>query len=556
MRRLYLLIIIALAGMSYFPQLAAQERMFTSGFEVVGTHCGRADTFPCDRTIGKFVGRPDPENWTVDGSTGVQYRRATQEELNKNAWRPGTFLIDSSSIAGAAQGNQRINVLIPLEDGLAEAVSFDLLRANEGLQFVSRDAGVILADGGIAAEMIEPTQYEYVQLDFDRQSPAPSRGVWARMLAGEDGGVLMSGLLQGVEFELNSSSRGWHIDELESEPGYSAPSGSTVATVTLLSLGDYGGTQFSQCLGGGGDACDWLCDASAGVPCDDNPHTGPGSSDNHCSDNTDNDNDGTNNSGDEECKSRPEWGDDVHPGFPRREWESGKSMVLMGEGRFCTHYAGNWIQRLTRVGWDSEALMNSSRAFTGLSGGEMSLRYLGAGCWFFPTLDDANECRVDGTGCPSGYPYGGAGSTAANYYNHVWDDIDEATDYGWNKALHVAQTVYWGGTNASNGSVMSCSASEGSGCCGATFYPGSNMQRGASVVQYEISTGGCNASKAAASSAHEVGHTFGLDHDEFEGYMHSPSYTGSVISNTNRNLLMGCLASYNCPRPSGFRHTP
>lgn len=529
------------------------DRVFVSGFEGVGTHCGRADTFPCDRVISDFVDREDPETWTVDPDTGVQYRRATANELSANGWRPGTFVMDGSSLNPAADGRERVNLVVPLEDNHSVPIAFDLLRSSEGLEFMRRDYEPGTIDGILVSELITPTQHEYVQVDFDRADPRPSRGVWARMLAGEDGGVYATGLLEGREFEVDGNSHAWQIDVVAPDGDVSPPSNHELVKVSLLGLGTYGEAQFNQCAGGGG--CDWLCDASAGVPCDDNPHADP-SPPSHCSDGTDNDGDGTNNSGDEECKDRPEWGDDVHPGFPKRLWESGKSMVLMGEGRFCTHYAGSWIQRLTRMGWDSEALMNASRSFTGLTGGEMALRFLGAGCWIFDSLDQANDCRVNGNDCPSGYPYASAGSTASNYYNNVWDDVHQGTLYGWTHAQHLAQTVYWGGTNASNGSVMSCSGTEGSGCCGATVYPGSNPQRGASVVQYEISSGGCNAAKAHASSAHEIGHTYGMDHDDAHGYMDSPSKTSAQISDFNRGLLMGCLGNYNCPRPSGFRYVP
>ena len=216
---------------------------------------------------------------------------------------------------------------------------------------------------------------------------------------------------------------------------------------------------------------------------------------------------------------------------------------------------GNWIQRLTRVGWDSEALVNGARSFTGLSGDEMALRYLAGGCWVFESLDAANEC-ADGQGCPGGYPYENAGSTASSYYNNVWDDVHHGMFHGLNDAVHVAQTIYWGGTQAQNSRPINCSALEGSGCCGASVYPAPAGSQGASVVQYEISTGGCNAAHAPVTSAHEFGHNAGLDHDDAWGFMAESSKNSTNLSDFNQDLLMGCLGTFNCPRPSGFRYDP
>lgn len=528
------------------------ERLFVNGFEEFTRFCGTANTLPCNRIVPEFEGQDDPEGWSVDPDSGIQYRRATKQERIMNGWDPGTFLVNGARLVGSTLGDSRVPVLVPLSDDTTVQVEFEFLRGNAGLSFIRRDV-LVGSEVTVRSRKITPTLYEYVQTGFDQENPRPTNGAWAQMLTGTDGGIYMTGMVKDREIAMDGPNPGWHIEDLPGPALAGAPPEDNLVKVTQLVLGAFGEAQFDACAGGF-DGCDWLCDASSNIPCDSPPHSNP-TAPNHCSDNTDNDNDGTNNSGDEECKDRPDWGDDNHPGFPSRKWESGKSMVLMGEGRFCTQYAGNWIQRLTRVGWDSEALVNGARSFTGLSGDEMALRYLAGGCWVFESLDAANEC-ADGQGCPGGYPYENAGSTASSYYNNVWDDVHHGMFHGLNDAVHVAQTIYWGGTQAQNSRPMNCSALEGSGCCGASVYPAPAGSQGASVVQYEISTGGCNAAHAPVTSAHEFGHNAGLDHDDAWGFMAESSKNSTNLSDFNQDLLMGCLGTFNCPRPSGFRYDP
>lgn len=536
--------------------IAQSNTIFLNQFEdELRLHCDTETTLPCERVPEGFENLPDPTIWGFDSANGVAYRRATADEMAKNNWPPGTYLVDGVQLKNSTTAAQKVQAFIPSDDNTINVLNLDFTSRNAGLTFLRRT----ISDGpnGLTVNSValDSLQFEYVQQGFDRQNPGPTDGFWARMLSGEDGGIYLSGMLDGLEFVADSASPGWQLDTLPTPPSVKAPEPENIIKITLLALGTVGTAHFSQCAGNFAAAgCDWLCDASSGIPCDDNPHIEP-SAPQHCNDGNDNDDDDKTDTGDEECQSQPDWGDDAHPGFPRRNWESGKSFALMAEGRFCTHYAGNWIQRLTRMGWDSEVLVNQS-FFAAFTGGEMRLRYRAGGCWIFPSLADANNCIDNGSGCPGGYPYSGVGSSASGYYNNVWDDVDHGTSFGLNDALHFAQTVYWGGTNAETTKPLNCQADEGSGCCGAAFTGGSAATLGASVVQYENSTGGCNANHAPATSAHEFGHNAGLDHDDMTGFMHSPAFNGSFLSPTNVNLLSGCLATWNCPRPSGFGHTP
>jgi hypothetical protein len=556
-KRIYAALIGFIPGLWQSGANAQVDLVFSDQFEDPALlYCDTATTLPCERTPEGFEELADPIVWQVDSSSGIVYRRATANELNITHWTPGTFLVDGTQLKNGTQGAQRIQTLLPLADGSVITVNLELLRDSSGLTFLQRDISGGPNDRIIDARALAPVQHEYVHQGFNPQQPGPGAGVWARMLAGDDGGVYFTGMVDGLEFIADSANPDWQIDQLPTPLGVQAPAPGNTVKIALLTLGTTGTAHFSQCAGNfAAPGCDWLCDASSSIPCDNNPHIEPAAPA-HCSDNTDNDNDGKNNSADEECQSQPDWGDNNHPGTPRRNWESGKSFALLAEGRFCSRYAGNWIQRLTRMGWDSEVLANQALPFSGLTGGEMRLRYRAGGCWVFPSLAEADACADSGSGCPAGYPYNGAGNSASGYYNNVWDDVDHGTLFGFNDALHMAQAVYWGGVNAETGKPLSCQAEEGSGCCGAAFTGGSAATLGASVVQYEISTGGCNANHAPVTSAHEFGHNAGLDHDDMTGFMHSPAFPGSVLSPLNVTLLNSCFATWNCPRPSGFGPSP
>ena len=510
---------LLLLGTATAPANAQLESIFINSFEI-DRHCGSASTFPCDRVPPEFQDLADPQVWNIDGETGVLFRRTTARERRINNWKPGTFLLGRSGLRDTAAGARRAHVLVPLGDEKLAEIDLVRIAVNADVQFYEREVTGAPDDRIVNAREVLATIYEYVQRDFDPENPAPIDGVWARATAGTDGGVLFhrhGGWLRVRR--RRAPTPGWDLDDIQAPPGANEPQPVDVSLVELLTLGDVGVAYFDACDNDFAAAgCGWLCDASSGIPCDDNPHLDPPAPA-HCSDGVNNDNDAGTDTGDEECQGQPEWGDDDHPSFVRRSWESGKSFALFAEGRLCTHYAATWKQRMTRLGWDTEVLVNHAIPFNGLTGGEMRLRYRAAGCWIFPSLEEANDCADDDTGCPGAYPYGGAGSSASSYYSNVWDDVDHGTGFGLNDALHMAQTVYWGGSNADTNKPLDCSASEGSGCCGAALSGGGVNTIGASVIQYEISTGGCNVAHAPVTSAHEFGHNAGLNHDEANGFM-------------------------------------
>lgn len=559
------------------------------GFEQVrvdrGSRCKADCSLPCSRVLPGFAALPDPTHWSVDRATGARFRRATRAELRLNRWDPGTFLVEGQPLMKAATaGAAKATVLVPLSDQRARKVEMDLRQRTAGLTFIERR----FTPRGLEAKSKRPVLFEYVTAGLDLRRPRPVRGAWLGLLSGDDGGVYGYGLLDGMEVAVDAPNPGWFVDALTA-PGGGAVAPASLVKVSLLSIGPFGTAQFSQCSSDVVFTCEWLCAEIPGLPCDDNPHLDPVV--HHCHDDVSNDDDNHIDTGDEDCVHHPDpfngneelenatWGCDQHPGLHVHRWESGKSFALFGEGRFCTQYGGgledgpgegNWIQRLTRVGWDAEAFLGQVGQVA-FGGGEGQMRYVAGGCWVFSSPDAADACADNENDCDvadaGAYPYAGQGDSAAGHYNRVWQDVEHAMFHGLDDPLHLAQVVFFGGSDGQP-HPLACSAEEGTGCCGAAlvgnpppdFSDLSADQRGASVIQY----GNCSAPHL--TSSHEFGHSLGLDHDNTAGpcgaapncigFMNDVGGPGPVLEPFNQGQFDGCLLAWDCPRPSGFRFTP
>ncbi len=524
-----------------------------------GTPCDSPKGLPCDRTPAHLAKLDDPTRWNRAGRdpNAPLFRRATRKERAANAWPIGTFLVDGAAAFAATSGAHRFTLAVPLKDTRVQAVELVLGDRIDDLEFIERRANAA-APGRVDTRVLRPTLYQYFDAGFDPRNPKPRKGAWATAVAGDDGGFFASGVAAGFEFEAGGPNR-WELEDVPGPSGF-APNPAGLLVVKIMSLGTHGRAQFKGCAGAAPSAgCSWLCTEVPGVPCDRNPHihTLP---DHNCIDGVTNDQDATVDSGDEDCQSQPQYGDDLHPGFPRRDWESGKAFALFGEGRFCTRYAdpvdsgGNWIQRLTAIGWKAESLINNSVGFQEVLPREGQVRYRGGACWIFPSPAAAAACNDSGSQCLAGYPYADAGASSDQYYGRVWNDVHHAMFHGLKDALHLAQVVHWGGTDV----ALSCDAGEAV-CCGAALSPTASPGGvGSSVIQYEYSAGAaqCSIANAGPTSAHELGHTLGLEHNDLQSFMHTPAYNGSLLPDADRDLLVGCMNAADCPRPSGFRWIP
>ena len=219
------------------------ERLFVNGFEEFTRFCGTANTLPCNRIVPEFEGQDDPEGWSVDPDSGIQYRRATKQERIMNGWDPGTFLVNGARLVGSTLGDSRVPVLVPLSDDTTVQVEFEFLRGNAGLSFIRRDV-LVGSEVTVRSRKITPTLYEYVQTGFDQENPRPTNGAWAQMLTGTDGGIYMTGMVKDREIAMDGPNPGWHIEDLPGPALAGAPPEDNLVKVTQLVLGAFGEAQF------------------------------------------------------------------------------------------------------------------------------------------------------------------------------------------------------------------------------------------------------------------------------------------------------------------------
>lgn len=563
----------AAVGFGQTPGPGPNDLEFSDGG--AGTPCDTDRGLPCDRTPPHLVGLPDPRSWSVARDKGSRtfYRRATSRERKTNGWPVGTYLVAGPGPADVAKGARRASLVIPLSDTSVQQVKFVLDERVEGLEFYERVGLPGSPNLEVESRKLTPVLFEYFNQGFDKRNLGPVKGAWATIVASDDGGIYASGLAGRLEFKIDGPGTSWDLEPIPAPFGLVADQ-SEIVKVELLGLGTFGTAQAAACQNSfASDGCDWLCVETVEVPCTNNPHLDPAPS-SHCLDTVDNDFDETTDVSDQDCiaQANPDenWGDPQHPGFPVRRWESGNSFALFGEGRFCTQFAtaefsaggiktsGNWINRLTAMGWKTEALLNQAIGFQAVTGREKQFRYRAGGCWIFPTLAAATDCAQTGSQCLTGYPYSGASNTGSGYYNKVWDDVHHATAFGLVDALHSAQTVFWGGNNAETSFVLDCE--DGDACCGAAPIAFTGAQRnptkwGASVVQYEEPGASCNVGGAGVTGAHEFGHNSGIfNHVDTESFMHSPSWDNPALPPADKATLVACVESADCPRPSGFRY--
>ncbi|PRP95836.1 hypothetical protein ENSA5_37050 [Enhygromyxa salina] len=62
-----------------------------------------------------------PTQWLTSG--GLSYRRATSQELARNDWAPGSYLVERHATAGLRYGQNSATVLLPRGDGDTEALT-------------------------------------------------------------------------------------------------------------------------------------------------------------------------------------------------------------------------------------------------------------------------------------------------------------------------------------------------------------------------------------------------------------------------------------------------
>ncbi|HWB80852.1 MAG TPA: zinc-dependent metalloprotease family protein [Nannocystaceae bacterium] len=533
-----------------------QMGVTVTGFETVVVDpsrvCEAECRLPCSSIDPQYASWTDPTVWQVDAGSGKRFRRTTAAERAANHWLKGTYLVeDAAFVDGAALGTSPIFTYLPVSGTSLQAVSLTKSSSTSDTSKVLRRVTTATLDIAVT----KPTVNTYLPTGFSTQSPHPVNGAWVGAITLSDGEILVYGAFNGQRVRVDGRNPGWTISSVPVPSGQPAIITSKVVAVNFLALGSYGVAAFNDCNTLQSSwSCGWLCDTTS-VPCGDNGH---GINLHECNDSLDNDGDGTIDSGDVECKHHSDYSCGVHTGHAHH-YESGESFAIFADGRFCTARQANWFGELTRIGWESEALL--AEATPGGTGGEP--RYLAGGCWIFPSVSDAHACTMTGTcsSFASTYPYKNAGSSASGFYGAVWSDAGHGAEHGLDGALNQAVALYYGydGTNQSSGDPnvvdIQCAGEDGSGCCGAMSWNTCSMV-GGSAASYRSQGGDCNEDEGIHDTvAHEMGHNLGLDHEDGShpySFMHIGQHGQSDLSAANESSLVWGMENAECGRRPGF----
>ncbi len=532
-----------------------------SGFETVtmvpDRNCEAECRTPCNRVDPAFANWTDPTIWSVDTATGIRFRRTTASERAANTWLRGTYLVeDSTLVAAAAAGGNTLNLRLPLTESTLQTVS---LTRNGTTAYVSKISRKVVA-GSLQSAVTVPTVHTYVQSGINLTNPQPVNNAWLAGMTTNDGEILVEGSHNARRVRVDGKNPGWTLTTIPVPSGQPPIVVPSVVAVRFEALGPYGIAAHNSCGQAYVDACTWMC-ANTGVPC--GPNNDTIAPQPECSDGIDNDDDGVpgslqTDSGDTECKhDNKYWSCNAHPNHTHK-YESGESFAIMADGRFCTEMRANWFTTLTRIGWDAAQLVK--QAAVGPPEGEA--RYVAGGCWVFSSVAEAHACTTTGA-CPawaSAYPYKANSVSSSAWYTDSWADVAHGASHGLNQPLHQVVTLYYGFDGTSNNGVLNitnleCLGEEGAGCCGA-MQSSSCSTVGASVVAYRSFGDSCSAGLTYSSTAHELGHNVGLEHDNnifpFSFMKSSGQYPNATLGAANLAQLEVGLESPSCGRRPGF----
>ena len=476
-----------------------------ASFEVDDAHASRgADELGRSRIIRAFIGLADPARWSVDPATGLLFRRATQLELRRNGWDPGTFLVETGNLTKRARrGASELSVLIPLRAGGAQLVELDRLSQEIGPVAIETRVSGRGAHAKVRLHVTEPVFYNYHSHVVEGRAGLDINNALMLLVSSNEGGVSAYGVVDATEVHVLGPTPTWFIDSVPA-PGPGSLQSKSLAKVSLLQLP--GGVQAHWSACQLAVTCDLLCAyLGGGLPFDpeleDPPppcspfESGGSPAGLECVDGVDNDQDGTTDAADIDCA-----GHDHPEGTPFHfhKFESGRDFGLFGEVKACTYWGPNW--KTTMKGFATSIINYFNEETKSLAA---DLRWGVMSCWVFQNLDDAQLCSQAGE-CPGFdqpphvYPYAGDGSDADDYRSHVALDIQHAHAVGLNFPISVAHVTHKGALSDGDDSK-----------CGKAFLGSGNSLSGYTVSGVEVA--GCHNFRSAA---HEIGHAFGADHLE------------------------------------------
>jgi hypothetical protein len=295
-----------------------------------------------------------------------------------------------------------------------------------------------------------------------------------------------------------------------------------------------------------------------------------------CADGLDNDPDDLADNCDYDCLPHPDYGggDIDHV----RAYEYTKNLAMIPDTSFCTCAPLSCAATLMQVGEGAAYLLNaleppSSMAYSlDTRAPPLRVRMLAElihenGC------DAAYTCDVSGMGCESGYPFAASNGNPDDMRSAAWEGVTlAATEIANEDDVHPVSLV---------GVVISANATSDAGLGG--FDPLNGFYKlGAAVIQYDFDDDEMDDEMDVAFNAqhlaHELGHCFGLRHDDAfatsagslfssNSFMHAqfpgsaPILGGTESGDvfipfmTNWEIWATFPWSPTFPRASGFGHT-
>lgn len=481
-------------------------------------------------TIQDFDDTEDPDEWLVDSSSGLHYRRTTDQERQANGWPNGTILVEqgSGTLDGFSTGSAGVEFLIALNDTETRHLNLSNSRANHRVNLTEH-----YIEG--VENVVEPTRTKQVSLYTYRQADN-STSTYA--IADNETGLFARSAVNRSNHNdtlmvISGPESAWTIEDLPTEDGDSVNEGLVILETLYRPVGTYS----EMCVKVQMAQDSWLNECGE----QEDPNNGNGN-DAECGDGKDNDGD--------------DWVD--HPDDPgcdskddNDEWDPTKSYLfgVFGEVKWCTWHSDTWETRTAYVARIIDLGFRNRQTKANLVVEQRD-------CWFADSMGTANQCDSGEITCSHNhfhlgdhyYSYNGCNGDASCYSDEVWDDSDHSHKHDDYAGLKIAQAIHNGTMSHDGGTV-----------CGLANV---DLIGGDSVAAGPDSTARCYD----FVSPHEVGHNFAADHGKEDktgnscgsgGTEYTLMFTGGSaddcranhFSDSNRRQINECaFDTEGCPR--------
>jgi len=149
-----------------------------------------------------FAQLPDPDGWSQEPVTGLEYRRTTGQEQTTNAWQETTLLAEEGDLAEAADFPGGLTAILPLGDGTAHPVTLEKTDTRTQATFTETQL-----DGESRSQDLTLVQYE--------GHASTSRGEGnVRLTADDGGGYHLQAAIGPLELSITPSADWWALERL------------------------------------------------------------------------------------------------------------------------------------------------------------------------------------------------------------------------------------------------------------------------------------------------------------------------------------------------------